>query len=93
MTGRDLIIYILKNGLENEPVFQNGNLLGFMNTLEAAMKFGVGTSTIDTWIRLGKLESISIGEIKLIPANAINPKERMENEDHNISAYTGNFVN
>lgn len=82
MTGRELIVYILENGLEDEQVFQNGNLLGFMNTLEAAMKFGVGTSTIDTWVALGKLQCISIGGLRFIPANVINPKERIEDENN-----------
>ena len=39
MTGRDLIMYILSNGLENEPIYENGKILGFMNEMEAAIKF------------------------------------------------------
>lgn len=85
MTGRDLIIYILSNGLEDKPVFQNGDLLGFMNGLEAAMKFGVGTSTIDAWTRLGVLESITIGGVRFIPAIVPNPKERIEHESNNVN--------
>lgn len=83
ITGRDLIIYILQNGLENEAVFENGRLLGFMNVAEAAIKFGVGGSTIDTWIKMGLLDSIRIGNLTFIPANATNPKERINDERNN----------
>ena len=30
MTGRELIVYILENGLENEPIFKNGKPIGFI---------------------------------------------------------------
>ena len=93
MTGRDLILYILENGLEDEPVFQNGNLLGYMNTLEAAKKFGVGTFTIDTWIRLKMIDSISIGGLKFIPANTKDPKERMEHESNSFDIRTSVNLN
>ena len=42
MTGRELIIYILENDLENEPVFQDDKLIGFLNEREAAVKLNVG---------------------------------------------------
>lgn len=38
MTGRDLILYILENHLEDEQVFEEGNLLGFITIIEAAEK-------------------------------------------------------
>ena len=70
MTGRELIVYILVNGLEDEPIFDqsNGTLVGFLTTSQAAVKFNVSTPTILTWIALGKLESIKIGEEFYIPA-------------------------
>lgn len=70
MTGRDLIIYILENNLENEPVLKNGTFLGFMNSTEAAIKFNVGKATIETWFKLGMLEGIQLGNELYIPANA-----------------------
>ena len=30
MTGRELILYILQNGLENEEVFKDGIFVGFI---------------------------------------------------------------
>ena len=69
MTGRDLIIYILQNGLEDEPVVENGKIIGFLTIAEAAQKMGVGTATILTYVRLGKIENVEIGSTIYIPAN------------------------
>lgn len=73
MTGRDLILYILQNGLEDEPVFEDGIFLGFMNEMEAAIKFGVGTSTIRVWVDMKMLPAIKLGNSLYIPANAEKP--------------------
>ena len=75
MTGRDLIIYIIQNGLENEPVYEDGKILGFMNELEAAVKFNVTTATIRVWIGLKMLDGVLIGGVWYIPSNAKNPME------------------
>lgn len=69
MKGRDLIIYILENNLEDQEVFANGELLGFMSIEMAALKFEVGTSTIRTWIKLDIIPYIKIGDKYYIPAN------------------------
>lgn len=71
MTGRDLIIYILENNLENEEVFKDGELLGFMSADLAALKFGVGTSTIKVWIDLNIIPGFKIGNEIYIPANIV----------------------
>lgn len=70
MTGRDLIIYILSNGLEDEPCFKDGKILGFMSESEAAVKFSVGVDTIKTWYQLGLLDGVKIGETIYVPINA-----------------------
>lgn len=71
MTGRDLIIYILQNNLEDEPVFKDGKFIGFMNTDETALKFGVGPSTIGIWLGLGLIEGFEIDGRIYIPANVV----------------------
>lgn len=76
MLGRDLIIYILENGLENEPLFKDGRLLGFMTEAEAAIKFDVRTSTIQVWVGMGHLEGVKIGNMLYIPANADDPRKK-----------------
>lgn len=78
MTGKDLIIYILMNDLENEPVLKDGKILGFMTAMEAAVKFEVGVSTIRLWVELGSLNGIKLGDEIYIPADAMNPKLKGE---------------
>lgn len=69
MTGRDLIVYILENGLENEPVFKDGKLIGFVTAGEAAEKMNVGIETIFVLLKLQRLKGISIGNVVYIPAD------------------------
>lgn len=42
MTGRDLIIYILQNNLEDEEMFIDAKCLGFLDENDVAAKFEVG---------------------------------------------------
>jgi hypothetical protein len=81
MTGRDLIIYILENNLEDKPVFEDGVFVGFLTEMEAAMKFDVGLSTVRLWVDLGMLEGFRIGENVYIFANAKNPIKGGANEE------------
>ena len=69
MIGRDLILYILENRLEDKQVFENGTFLGFITPNEFATKTGVGVATVFTWIFRGQLEHVRIGNLYLIPAN------------------------
>lgn len=68
MTGRDLIIYIMQNGLEDKPVFENGSLLGFMTDRQFAEKMSVGVATVEVWIDRGYLSDvIRVGDMTFIP--------------------------
>ena len=58
MTGRDLIVYILSNGLEDEPVFKDGKFIGFLTADEAAEKLHVGPATIGAWVAQGRLDGV-----------------------------------
>ena len=69
MTGRDLIVYILQNNLEDENVFKDGRLLGFLNEEEFAVKTDVGVSTVEHWCIMEFIPSIKIGSMRYIPAN------------------------
>lgn len=60
MTGRELIVYILQNHLENEIVFDDGFFVGLINEEQAAVKLGVGISTIKLWYDLGYLKGFKI---------------------------------
>lgn len=71
MTGREFILYILTNNLENEQLFdENGKFIGFMTVEEAAAKFNVGTGTINAWTYLGRLPYVLISGTFYIPVNA-----------------------
>lgn len=72
MTGRDLIIYILQNNLEDAPVFEDGRFLGFITEEEAAIKFNVGIATIRLWVDMGQLKGIKIGDKLYIPDSEIS---------------------
>lgn len=76
MTGRDLIMYILENGLENEQVFSNGKFLGFLTLEETAIKFDVGVETVIAWHRLNMIPGILIGGTLYIPGNTEDPRNK-----------------
>lgn len=86
MTYRDLILYILENGLEDTPVFQNGKIAGFQTVPEAAVKFGVGESTIRAWISLGQIDAVLLNDVWYIPENA--ERDTNEKSDSNTSNRT-----
>lgn len=69
MTGRDLIIYILQNNLENEPVFKDGKLLGFKTINEIASENDVGNETVRTWIHLDMIPYVKLSSDVLIPSD------------------------
>lgn len=73
MTGRDLIIYILENHLEDEPMFKDGRIPGFLSIAEAAEKMNVGFATAWTLINQGKLKYVIIGNAVYIPSNFESP--------------------
>lgn len=67
MTGRDLIVYILMNNLEDKPVFEDGKLIGFLTLEQAALEFKVGIATVEALIKLNKLNHVQIGDTIYIP--------------------------
>lgn len=62
MTGRDLIIYILANGLEDEPVVKDGSFIGFMTVEKFAVSNNVGIETVRVWIEMGMIRSVKIDD-------------------------------
>ena len=75
MTCRELVLYILENGLENEPVFKNGTFVGFMTVTQAAEKLDVGLATIFAWNTMGKLDGVLLRGGIYIPVTAKSPIE------------------
>lgn len=76
MIGRDLIIYILENHLEDKPVFDNGRPIGYMSIKEAAVKFDVGLETIKIWYELGVISGIVVNDVLYIPYNVVKKEEK-----------------
>ena len=73
MTGRDLVLYIMKNHLEDEEIFKDERLLGFMTVNEVAVRENVGVHTVYTWISQSKLDHVIIGDTIFIPADYQKP--------------------
>lgn len=75
MTGRELIVYILMNNLENEQILSDdGVFVGFMDEKEAAAKFNVGVETIRAWYILGHLKGYPVKPSLLFLKNATDPR-------------------
>ena len=81
MTYRDLILYILANGLEDTPVFQNGKIAGFQTVPDAAVRLGVGEATVRTWISLGQIDTIQLNDVWYIPENAERKTDEKSNSN------------
>ena len=68
MTGRELIVYILENHLEDESVFQNGTFIGYVTDVKFAEMLGVGVATVRAWIMIGRVkDAIMIGDTMFVP--------------------------
>lgn len=84
MTGRELIMYILENHLEDEPVFQNGTFVGYVSDVKFAEMLGIGVATVRAWIMMGRIkDAIMIGDAMFIPAiyiNTLNSEVKHESE-------------
>ena len=69
ITGRDLIIYILQNNFENEPVVNGWGFLGFWTVDKYAEYYGYGIETVKAKIEMGQIkDAVKIGETYLIPS-------------------------
>lgn len=80
MTGRDLIMYILQNNLENEVVIKDGIFIWLMTEEEAAVKFDVGISTIRAWYVCGMLKGTKIGDHVYFLRNVSDPRKDDKHE-------------
>ena len=79
MTGRELIMYILDNHLEDEPVFQNGTFVGYVSDVKFAEILGVGVATIHAWVLLGRVkDAIMIGDTMFVPMIYVNELQKQK---------------
>lgn len=75
MTGRELIVFILQNNLENETVLKDDFFIGFMNEEETAAKFKVGPSTVRAWYERGMLSGVKNGDSIFFLKDVSDPRE------------------
>lgn len=77
MTGRDIVIYILKNNFEDKSIYEiiSDSL---MACDEAADKFNVGISTVKTWAQLGMIPCFKIGGSIYILKTAKKPNNNYD---------------
>lgn len=66
ITGRDLMVYILQNHLEDEEIFKDGTIFpkafGFVDVEEAAAATGTGVWSIKALIALGLTYGVTIND-------------------------------
>lgn len=62
MTGRELIIFIVQNRLEDVQIFEDGKIPGFITVEEAAVKLHVGIETVKLLYQMKELRGIEIGD-------------------------------
>lgn len=80
ITGRELMLYILENNLEDAVVVKDGVFIGFMSEEEAAVKFDVGVSTIRAWYACGKVKGTKIGDHLYFMRNMSDPRKDDKHE-------------
>lgn len=74
MTGKELILYILQNNLENTIVLSDGFFVGFMTEEEAAVRFGVGVGQIRAWYTCKMLNGTQIGDSLYFRKDVADPR-------------------
>ena len=73
MTGRELIIFIMQNKLEDKV------MLELMSEAEAAAKFDVGVATIRVWYEHGYITGgLNIGGALYLLKNTPDPRNRKD---------------
>lgn len=79
MTGKELILYILRNNLEDTIVLKDGIFVGFMTEGEAAVKFNVGIETIRAWYICRWLDGTKIGDSLYFRKDVADPRIKNQN--------------
>lgn len=59
MTGRELIVYILEHGLEDQELFDNSII---MTGEEKAVELATGIESIKALYKLGKIHGFKVGD-------------------------------
>lgn len=73
MTGRELIMFIVTNHLEDEDIIENGVLPGFMTVEEAAVMWHTGRAIIKSLYKMNKVKGLVVDDEIYIYKNQPNP--------------------
>lgn len=68
MLGRDLIIYIMQNHLEDEEVLKDGRVMGLVSDMELAVRFHTGVESIHMLMTMVHTPSVKIDNTIYYPA-------------------------
>lgn len=63
MTGKEVLLYILQNDLENEIVIKDGVFIELANEEKVAARFNVGAATVKVWRKYGVFRNNKNGGI------------------------------
>lgn len=74
ITGRDLIVLILENRLENDVIFT------LLSEEELAVRFGVGVAMIKAWVTLGMIQGWTLGDSLYFLKDTPDPRRKDEKE-------------
>ena len=72
MLGRELIIFILENGLEDVDVFDAEFFRAFPTVGDVAVAFNVGIATVEAWLETGCLNGIEFDGVTYISPSSLN---------------------
>ena len=80
MTGKELILYILQNNLEDTVVLDGCVFLGFITEDEMAVKFDVGVETVRAWYQCRMIEGSKIGDSLYFRKDIADPRITKQTE-------------
>lgn len=75
MTGRELIILILQNNMEDMVIFEDGKIPGLLTALEAAAKWNTGQYSVYAAYKNKQIRGVWIGDELYIYDGQENPFE------------------
>ena len=78
MTGREIILYILENKLEDRELFTDKLMPLFVTADHAAVKWNCGTAIVKAMIEMKKVKGVKIGDNYFVIAMEENPFEKRE---------------
>ena len=83
MKGRDLIVLIMNNNLEDEDVFDKKFLESIMPTIEkVAVMHSVGIATVEVWLESGCLDGVEFdGQVYILPDSLTEFDEKLANRE------------